>query len=408
MSMVRQQVAWMIVLVLGILVPAVVAQPPTSEWKIVGYYPSWGTYAANYQVSRIPAQNLTHVVYAFANISAGGELVLGDAFADVQKRFPGDGNGTSFHGSFGQLLQLKKRNPHLKTLLAVGGWSWSGKFSDVALTAASRQKFARSCVALVSRYGFDGLDIDWEYPVEGGLAGNRKRPVDKANYTLLVAELRKQFDTRGRQDRRRYLMTAATSAAAAHYRHLELEKVSTFLDWFNLMAYDFAGPWSSRTGFHAGLAATGEPGEDPQLNVVAAVKGYLKAGVPAGKIVLGVPFYGRGWTGVAPADHGLFAAYQGIPRGTREGGIYAYRDLVKTQVRPATRHWHAKAQVPWLYDPATRTMISYEDVESVSAKAKYVRSQNLGGLMAWDLSKDAEGSQSLLQAMRRGLPRPKK
>ncbi|MFP6619183.1 MAG: glycoside hydrolase family 18 protein [Pirellulaceae bacterium] len=406
--MVRQQVGWMIVLVLGILVPTVVAQTPTSGWKIVGYYPSWSTYAVNYQVSRIPAQNLTHVVYAFAKISATGELVPGDAFADIQKRFPGDGNGTASHGGFGQLVKLKKRNPHLKTLLAVGGWSLSGRFSDVALTAAARQKFARSCVALVTRYGFDGLDIDWEFPVEGGLAGNKKRPVDKSNYTLLVAELRKQFDTRGRQNRRRYLITAATSAAAAHYRHLELGKMSAFLDWFNLMAYDFAGPWSSRTGFHAGLAATGEPGEDPQLNVVAAVNGYLKAGVPAGKIVLGVPVYGRGWTGVAPADQGLFAAYQGIPRGTREGGVYEYRDLLKTQVRPAIRHWHAKAQVPWLYDPATRTMISYEDVESVSAKVKYVRSKNLGGMMAWDLSKDAEGSQSLLQTMRRGLPRQKK
>ena len=407
-SMVRPQVGWMIVLVLGTLVTTVEAQPPGSGWKIVGYYPSWGTYAANYQVSRIPAQNLTHVVYAFANISADGELVLGDPFADVQKRFPGAGNNTSFHGGFGQLLQLKKRNPHLKTLLAVGGWSWSGKFSDVALTAASRQKFSRSCVALVSRYGFDGLDIDWEYPVEGGLAGNKKRPADKVNYTLLVAELRKQFDARGRQDRRPYLMTAATSAAAAHYRHLELGKLSTFLDWFNLMAYDFAGPWSSRTGFNAALAATGAPGEDPQLNVVSAVNGYLKAGVPAGKIVVGVPVYGRGWTGVAPADHGLFATYQGVPRGTREGGIFEYRDLVANHVRPEIRHRHPQARVPWLYDPVKRTMITYEDVESVGWKAKYVRSQKLGGLMAWDLSKDAEGSQSLLQAMRRGLPSPEK
>jgi len=406
-SMVRQQVTWMMVLVLGILVTTVEAQSPGSKWKIVGYYPSWGTYAANYQVARIPAQNLTHVVYAFANISAGGELVLGDAFADVQKRFPGAGNDTSFHGGFGQLLQLKKRNPHLKTLLAVGGWSWSGKFSDVALTAASRQKFARSCVALVARYGFDGLDIDWEYPVEGGLAGNKRRPADKVNYTLLVAELRKQFDTRGRQDRRRYLITAATSAAASHFRHVELAKMSTLLDWFNLMAYDFAGPWSSRTGFHAALAATGAAGEDPQLNVMAAVQGYLKAGVPAEKIVLGVPFYGRGWTGVGPADDGLFGAYQGVPRGTREGGIYEYRDLVANHVRPAIRHWHPQARVPWLYDPVKRTMITYEDVESVGWKAKYVRSQKLGGLMAWDLSKDAEGSQSLLQAMRRGLPSSK-
>ena len=137
------------------------------------------------------------------------------------------------------------------------------------------------------------------------------------------------------QDRRRYLLTAATSAAASHYGNLELKKVSGYLDWFNLMTYDFAGPWSARTGFNSGLSASGQPGEDPQLNVAAAVNGYLKAGVPPGKIVVGVPFYGRGWTGVAPTNQGLFAAFGGVARGTQEAGVYEYRDLVKNHVRPA-------------------------------------------------------------------------
>ena len=394
-----------LILVLVLPVPGLTAQPVKKQLKIVGYYPSWSTHARNYQVSQIPAQNLTHIIYAFAKISPDGQCVLGERWADIDKRFPADRNGQPYYGSFGQLQNLKKQHRHLETLLAVGGWSWSGKFSDVALTDASRQKFSRSCVALVTRYGFDGLDVDWEFPVEGGMAGNKRRPVDKTNFTLLMAELRKQFDARGKRDRRRYRLTVATSAAAAHYHHLELRQVSAHLDWFNLMAYDFAGPWSSRTGFNAGLHAAGQAGEDSRLNVSAAVDGYLKAGVPAEKIVVGVPFYGRGWTGVPPAGHGLFASYQGVARGTREGGVYEYRDLVKNHGWPAIRHWHPQAKVPWLYDPATQTMIAYEDLESVGWKVKYVRSQKLGGIMAWDLSKDASGSESLLQAIRKGLPR---
>ena len=396
------------VISIGLLVSVAAAQPATKGPKIVGYYPAWTTHARNFQVADIPAQNLTHVIYAFAKISPGGQITLGEPWADIQKRFPGDRNGQPYFGSFGQLQKLKIKHPHLQTLLAVGGWSLSSKFSDVALTDSARQKFASSCVELVTHYGFDGLDVDWEYPVAGGMAGNKRRPSDKINFTLLMAELRKQLDARGKQERRRYLLTAATSAAASHYGNLELKKVSGYLDWFNLMAYDFAGPWSTRTGFNSGLAASGQPGEDPQLNVVSAVNGYLKAGVPAGKIVVGVPFYGRGWTGVAATNQGLFTAFGGVARGTQEAGIYEYRDLVKNHVRPALRHWHPQAKVPWLYDPAKRTMIAYEDLESIAWKVKYVQSRKLGGIMAWDLSKDATGSQSLLQAIRKGLPQPGK
>ena len=393
---------------IGLLVSVAAAQSANTGPKIVGYYPAWTTHARNFQVADIPAQNLTHIIYAFAKISPNGEIALGEPWADIQKRFPGDRSGQPYFGSFGQLQKLKIKHRHLQTLLAVGGWSQSSKFSDVALTDAARQRFARSCVQLVTRYGFDGLDIDWEYPVAGGMAGNKRRPADKKNFTLLVAELRKQMDARGKQDQRRYLLTAATSGAAAHYGNLELKKVSDYLDWFNLMSYDFAGPWSARTGFNSGLSASGQPGEDPQLNVAAAVNGYLKAGVPPGKIVMGVPFYGRGWKGVAPTNKGLFTTFGGVAPGTQEAGVYEYRDLVKNHVRPGTRHWHSQAKVPWLYDPAQRTMIAYEDLESVAWKVKFAQAKKLGGIMAWDLSKDATGPQSLLQAIRKGLPRPGK
>ena len=396
------------VILTGLVVSTAVAQPAGQGSRIVGYYPAWTTHARNFQVTDIPAQNLTHIIYAFAKISPAGEIALGERWADIEKRFPGDRNDQPYFGSFGQLQKLKIKHRHLQTLLAVGGWSQSSRFSDVALTGAARQRFAKSCVELVARYGFDGLDVDWEYPVTGGMEGNKRRPSDRVNFTLLMAELRKQFDLRGKQDQRRYLLTAATSAAAFHYGNLELKKVSNYLDWFNLMTYDFVGPRSARTGFNSGLAASGQPGEDPQLNVASAVSGYFKAGVPPGKIVVGVPFYGRGWMGVAPTNQGLFVKFSGVARGTQEAGVYEYRDLVKNHVRPSLRHWHPQAKVPWLYDPAKQTMIAYEDLESVAWKVRYVQSQKLGGIMVWDLSKDATGPQSLLQAIRKDLPRSDK
>jgi chitinase len=125
-----------------------------------GYYASWTLYTRGYEVADIPAQRLTHINYAFANISAAGEVVLGDSWADVEMSYAGDTGAEPFQGAFNQLLKLKARHPHLKTLISVGGWSWSSRFSDVALTADSRAKFARSAVAFITRYGFDGIDID--------------------------------------------------------------------------------------------------------------------------------------------------------------------------------------------------------------------------------------------------------
>jgi chitinase len=259
---------------------------PKGDRRIVGYFTEWSNYQRKYNVADIPADRLTHVNYAFARIN-NGECALVDSYAAIDKFYPGDRWDAGFlRGNLHQLQLLKKKHPHLKTLISVGGWTLSGPFSDVALTEASRVKFARSCVAFLKKYDFDGVDIDWEYPVGGGLEGNKTRPEDKQNYSLLLAELRKQLDEQGKADKRTYLLTIAAPAGPKVYANLEIDRIARLVDWINLMTYDFHGSWSEVTNFNAALyASTADPTKDETIrkrfNADAAVKAYLAAGVPA-------------------------------------------------------------------------------------------------------------------------------
>ena len=376
--------------------------------RVIGYFAAWGVYGRDYHVADVPAELLTHINYAFANISEDGRCVLGDPYADTDKAYPGDTwDPGAKRGSFHQLELLKQAHPHLKTLISVGGWTWSGRFSDVALTPTSRETFASSCVDFMIEYGFDGIDIDWEYPAGGGLPSNTVRPEDTQNYSLLLQELRAQLDARGASVGRPYLLTIAAPASPVTSSHLELDTIQQHLDWINLMTYDFQGSWSALTNHHAPLAASStDPNPDAtereQLNVQSTVQNYRSAGVPADKLVVGVPFYGRGWASVGAANNGLYQAFSGLPQGTWEAGVFDYHDLVANYVPTYTRYWHDEAHVPWLYDAAAGVMISYEDTESIDHKTQFINNEGLGGVMFWELSGDTPDNQ-LLHAVVDGL-----
>ncbi len=218
---------------------------------MIAYYPGWATYDRNYQVADIDAEKVTHINYAFANI-ANGEVVVGDVYADTDKAFPGDcWEPGCKRGNFNQLNKLKQKHPHLKTLISVGGWTWSNNFSDVALTDASRTKFADSAVRFIREWGFDGVDLDWEYPVEGGLVDGR--PEDKRNFTLLLKKVRQKLDEAGKQDGKEYLLTIASGANPNYVKNTELDQVQAQLDWINIMTYDFHGGWENVSGNNAPL-----------------------------------------------------------------------------------------------------------------------------------------------------------
>lgn len=382
---------------------------------LIGYYPAWAA-ARGVFLKDIPYTKLTHINYAFSNVSETGECILGDTAADVGRVYQAeesitgknDKSKAAFHGNFNQLLELKKQYPDLKVLVSIGGWTWSGNFSNAAKDDASRKRFASSCVELyLKQYAgvFDGLDIDWEYPVSGGLTPGDTE--DKPNYTLLLQEIRRQLDELGNKDGRHYLLTIAAPIGAGAIRNFDLPGIAASVDWINLMAYDFHGTWDSTTNFNAPLFHTSKDPSDASLNVDAAVQTYLSSGVPADQLVLGAPFYGKGWAGVNDTDHGLYQPAQGAAPGTYEAGSFEFKDLQKRYLPIWQSYWSEEAQVPWLYDPASQIFISYDDARSLEAKAGYARDQGLAGVMIWEIS---QGDETLIEAIYQGFEKggPKK
>jgi len=401
-----------------------------ASYKVVGYYPAWGAYARAFNVADIDGSKLTHINYAFADICwngthgnpdptgpnpvtwscqdevgninvPNGTIVLGDPWIDAQKSYPGDTWDQPLKGNLNQLIKLKQQYPQLKTIISVGGWSWSNRFSDVAASAATRQTFAKSAVAFIRHYGMDGVDLDWEYPVAGGLAGNSVRPADKQNYTLLLREVRKELDTAGAADGKSYSLTIASGASQTYAANTELGEIVKTVDWINIMTYDFNGGWSAKSAHNAPLysdpaaVAAGIPDANT-FNSASAVQTYLNSGVPASKLVLGLPFYGRGWKGCAsgPKGDGQYQSCNGAPAGTWEAGVFDYGDLAAKYVNKNgfVRYWNDTAKVPYLYQASTGTFISYDDEQSFGYKINDIKSLGLGGGMFWELSSDCRVS----------------
>lgn len=288
--------------------------------------------------------------------------------------------------NFAALNALKTKNPDLKVLISVGGWTWSKNFSDASLTKNSRKVFIDSVMAFIGRYQLDGLDIDWEYP---GMMGdhNKFRPEDKQNYTRLIRELRRRFDHEEKTTHKRLALSIATGASDEVLRHTEMHKVQKYLDTVNLMAYDYYEPDSDKiTGNHAPLFS--DPADPKHVSADVSVRHYIAARVPARKIVLGVPFYGHVWSDVADVNHGLFQP------GKAPSNAFSSYGHVSTHMldQGFERYWDEAASVPYLYSSKERVFVSFEDPESLTLKCRYVLEHKLGGVMFWDYSGDAEGT----------------
>jgi chitinase len=322
------------------------------------------------QPAEIAAKQLTRVNYAFANIQ-DGRIVTGSPVDEA---------------NFATLVSLKQQNPSLEVLVSVGGWIWSGNFSDMALTKESRSRFIESVVEFVDRYKLDGLDIDWEYPGMIG-AGNRFRPEDQRNYTLLLKELRVRFDREQKRLGRTLLLSVAAGASTEFIAHTEMGRVQRYLDTVNLMAYDYYEPGSEKiSGNHAPLYT--DSADPKRVSADRSVAEFERAGVPPRKIVLGVPFYGHVWGDVGPTDHGLFQPGVPVPN-----AFANYGNIVTNMLQQGfTRYWDAAASVPYLYSEQKRQFVSYEDTESLALKCAYVRRKGLAGVMFWEYMGDPTGA----------------
>lgn len=367
---------------------------------ITAYFASWSIYGRGYHIWDIDATKLSHINYAFADIQ-DGLVVLGDPYADAQKIFAGRGDSVSdpedvLHGNLHQLFRLKQKYRHVKTGLSVGGWSWSGNFSLVAESERGRKRFVASAVQALQDYGLDYIDLDWEYPGGGGLPGNAVSPNDPSNFVLLLEEFQTQFAQHYPDPKDRPYVTIAAACSANVYTRYRLKEMAPLLKYINLMCYDFAGPWSPVAEHQANLYPRQKNGVH---SADEAIKYFVQAGVPAGKLVLGVPFYGREFS-LCP---GLLHPFHGTGVGSWEAGVYDYKDLVgKTGYRS---FWERSTNSTYLYSQTGRSLISYDDHRSVAYKMEYVRRAALGGAMLWEISGDREAKEetSLLQVMHQWL-----
>jgi chitinase len=345
--------------------------PSPGKKIIVGYVPG---FRGVLDELSIDANKLTHINYAFV---------------DVQDSMAWLNNMETDTVNFRILNKLKEVNPDLKILISIGGWSWSGNFSDAVLTPGSRFMFAKSSVDIVADYDLDGVDIDWEYPGQIG-DNNVFRPEDRQNYTLMFEELRKELDELSKTTGKYYELTTAVGANDKYIEHTEMEKAVKFLDFVNLMTYDFYTSGDS-AGHHSNLY----PPEDYDRDASAhkSVQIFLKAGVPAEKLVLGVPFYGRSWIMKSADNHGINMPVADRARG---GGYTFIKDSLVNQ-NGMVRYWDENAQAPYLFNSETNQLLTYDDEESVRLKCEYVLDNNLAGMMFWQYASDPR--EYLLDAM---------
>jgi chitinase len=361
-------------------------QIPTKT-RIVGYFAEWGVYGRNFTVKDVAADRLTDLVYAFGEVD-GGRCATGDAWAAQQKPITAadsvdgiaDTPGTALRGSFGQLRKLKARHPGLKMIWSFGGWTGSAGFTAAVKDPAA---FAASCRALLTdpRWAglFDGIDIDWEYPNACGLTCDTSGTDALAN---LLAALRTAFGPAA-------LITAAVPGDPAKLATTDYAAAARSADWLSAMTYDYFGTGEgTRTEPHSPLTAY--PGIPRATSTTAAtVDKLLDLGVPPGKVLLGIGFYGRGWTGVTSSPPGGTAT--GPATGRYEKGLEDYDVLARRCPPTGTVGGTAYARCGsqwWSYDtPAT-----------IKTKMTYARSRSLGGAFAWELSGDTPAA-DLLTAM---------
>jgi len=414
------------------LVAATTGAGSGSSKRVVGYFTQWGIYNAKYFVKTLDASGsaskLSHLTYAFGNVRNNrcevGVLKAvnpdtgegGDAYADYSRTFTAaesvdgvaDVWGTPLRGNWNQLKKLKKKYPDLKVLISLGGWNWSRGFASAA-RPENRAAFVASCIdayikgnlpafdaaggAGAAAGVFDGFDIDWEYPAACGVTCGGSEDTD--NFTALLAEFRRQLDA----VRSGLVLSAAVGAGIDKIRVTRPDLYHSYVDYINVMGYDFHGAWETKTNFHSALFnSPNDPsaGDARYYNLNDAIQAFLERGVPAAKLNLGMASYGRGWTSVGSTNHGLYQSGT-TASGSLEPGIESYR-VLKALGYPQYADNDSKAR--WIYNGST--FWSFDDPATIADKMAYAKVQNLGGAFLWDFAgDDAQGA--LVAAMHAGL-----
>ncbi|KAF1977159.1 family 18 glycoside hydrolase [Bimuria novae-zelandiae CBS 107.79] len=361
-------------------------------YRSVAYFVNWGIYGRKYFPQNIPADKLTHVLYSFGDNRPDGEVVLTDQWSDIQIHYEGDSwndVGNNLYGNLKQLYLLKKANRNLKVLLSIGGWTYAHEqkhFDAPAATPQGRKKFADTCVKLIKDLGFDGIDIDWEYP---------QNPEQGQQLLWLLQEIRAAMDAYATKlegetgTRPHFVLTIAAPAGEANYKNMPLRALAQTLDFINLMAYDYSGSWDPSSGHQANLFPSHSCPSCTPFNSQSVIDVYVAQGVPANKIVLGMSLYGRSF---ANTD-GIGKSYSGTGPGSWENGVWDYKALPHPG---AQEYVDEEAGASYSYDNNTRTMVSYDTLAMARKKAQWIKQKGLGGAMWWELSGDRQDAGSIV------------
>jgi chitinase len=347
------------------------------EYKVIGYIAGW----KGVDTKKIEADKLTHINYAFANVIDG--IVI-----------EGEGRAAQDKDNLAKLRSLKSKNPDLKILISIGGWTWSKGFSDAVLTEESRKKFTDSAIDFLKRHQLDGLDFDWEYPGYPG-DDNVYRKEDRENFVLMLKSVREALDSLGQLNHTHYLSTIATGGFKEYVDVNDLGEAQKYLDFINIMTYDFTGVFKPMTGHHTNLSTTEIGGRSAEN----AVLDHVAAGVPIEKLVMGVAFYGKGWKSVNPQNLGLFQPAVGWRN-------FPYKEIeVFMKDGNYQKYWDSLSNASFLWNENDSIFITYESPESIYKKMQYIKEKGMGGVMFWEYHEDSD-SRVLLNAIHEAAQQP--
>jgi chitinase len=434
-----RRLSWRTILV-ALSTVVVLVVPSFAQEKILGgYFEEWSIYYAGYNIANLQqngvANDLTHLMYAFANVttSPAPACAIADTWADYQSPYlpsvSGDPYTGPLYGNFAAIQQLKQLHPKLKVLISIGGASAANTaaFSSAASTAAGRQALAASCIDLfingniasgITAPGlFDGFNIDWEFPTA----------TDTKNFTALLAEFRTQLKALSQTTGENYVLSFDGPAGAQNYVNIDLKRASQLVDFITIDGYNYAGSWQTQTNDASPLF---DDKKDPlygqDLDIDATVNAYLAAGVPPHKYTMGLPLYGAGWTGVPNVNHGLYQNSTGpspVPLANGTGlctdlsgntpgcdtlltpGLATYWTLENLASNGYKTYFDSQRVAVSLYDPKLGTFYTYDNPQTALLKMIYINLKvpgGLGGAYVWAL-KDDDANGTMVKTMAAGL-----